>query len=59
MRDEIELVVSGAKRGYGFGSKTEKTDLKSEIIQDMLQEVEAKDDKIRREGKSCLARPVE
>ncbi len=59
MRDDIELVVSGAKRGYGFGSKPETVDLKSEIIQDMLQEVEAKDDKIRREGKSCLARPVD
>ena len=57
MSNEIELLMSGQrvqKRSQQVASA-----VKDEVIQDMLASVEARDDQIRKEGKSCLARPVD
>ena len=59
MANEIELLVSGQGRVQRKSQLQGVTEVKNEIIQDMLASVEARDDQIRKEGKSCLARPVD
>ena len=58
MANEIELLVSGQGR-VQKRSQQGVTAVKNEVIQDMLASVEARDDQIRKDGKSCLARPVD
>ena len=59
MANEIELLVSGQGRVQRKSSLQGVTAVKNEVIQDMLASVEARDDQIRKDGKSCLARPVD
>ncbi|NOR85182.1 hypothetical protein GQ473_03620 [archaeon] len=59
MANEIELLMSGQGQVQRKSQLQGITAVKNEVIQDMLASVEARDDQIRKEGKSCLARPVD